>query len=35
MLETNSDEYQKIDFDEVWDNAEISNNGIMCAKFDY
>ena len=34
MLETNSDEYQKIDFDEVWDNAEISNSGVICEKFD-
>ena len=33
MLETNSDEYQSIDFDEIWENSEISNSGVICEKF--
>ena len=34
MLETNSDDYQKINFDEIWDNSEITNSGVICEKFD-
>ena len=34
MLETKSDDYKKINFDKVWDDAEISNSGVICEKFD-
>ena len=34
MLETKSDGYKKINFDEIWENAEITNSGVICAKFD-
>jgi surface protein len=34
MLETKSDDYKKINFDKIWDDAEISNSGVICEKFD-
>ena len=33
LLETKSDNYKKIDFDEIWENSEISNNGVVCENF--
>ena len=30
LLETNSDDYKKINFDEIWDEAEIRNSGVEC-----
>lgn len=30
LLETNSDNYKKINFDEIWDEAEIRNSGVEC-----
>lgn len=34
LLETKSDDYKKIDFDEVWEYAEITNSGVICDRFD-
>ncbi len=30
LIETNSDNYKKINFDEIWDEAEIRNSGVEC-----
>jgi hypothetical protein len=34
LLEIKSDDYKKIDFDKIWDEAEITNSGVICEKFD-
>ncbi|MDA9898384.1 hypothetical protein N9D69_02305 [Flavobacteriales bacterium] len=33
LLETNSEVYKKIDFDELWDTAYISNSGVLCYEY--
>jgi len=30
-LEIESDDYKKIDLDDVWENAEITNSGVICS----
>ncbi len=32
-LETSSDDYKKINFDDIWENAEIRNSGVECFEF--
>ncbi len=34
LLEIKSDDYKKIDFDKIWDEAEITNSGVICERFD-
>ena len=33
LLEIESDDYKKIDFDEIWETSEITNSGVVCSKF--
>ena len=33
LLEVESEDYKKINFDDAWDNSEISNSGVVCSEF--
>ena len=33
LLEIKSDDYQKINFAEIWEDVEITNSGVICEKF--
>ena len=33
LLDVKSDDYKKINFDEIWENSEISNSGVVCEDF--
>ena len=33
MLEVDSDDYKKINFDEIWDNSEMRNSGVEVTEY--
>lgn len=33
LLETDSDDYKKINFDEIWETSEIRNSGVECTEY--
>ena len=33
LLEIESEDYKKINFDEIWETSEIRNHGVECTKF--